>query len=253
MKKSIIVLAVLAFLGIGSSHAQYYRIDPFASGEKMIGLDVGIGGWFGSADFLLENEYGTYAGYQATQLKRDPFNPTVGLIYKRTLENGRINWGNTYRVSMGWWHGTVEGVSTTNPSKTFTTDFKYRNVQLTDLYYAMIPVGDQININVGGGLSLGFNLSPTSTITFSDGTPQVETEGGMDFMDMMTAHIDFMVGADYLISDDFSLSVNFIGYPIDFFGLMDEEGKKGLRGVGEGLYVSKKFPFQLTFGFTYHL
>ena len=72
-------------------------------------------------------------------------------------------------------------------------------------------------------------------------------------MDMMIAMIDFMVGADYRLNDAITLSCNLIGYPIDFFGAVQEEGNKGLRGVGNGLYVSKKFPYQLMFGFTYSL
>lgn len=253
MKKSIFTIVIITLLGIGNSQAQYYRIDPFAAGEKMIGLDLGLGGWFSSADAILNNDYSAYNGYQITDIKRSLFNPTIGFVYKRTIENGRINWGNTYRIAMAWWNGTVEGVSTTQPSKTFTTHYQYRNLDLTDLYYAIIPIGDQLNIIAGGGLSLGFNLSPKSTIEYSDGTPQVETTGGLEFMDMLSAHIDFIVGAEYLINDDFALNANLIGYPIDFFGLFDDEGPKGYRGVGEGLFVTKKFPFQLTFGFTYHL
>ena len=254
MKKtlSIIVLTVLA--ATASLKAQYYRIDPFAAGEKYLGVEVGIGGWLGQSQCTLTtNDYGAYSGYTADNLKRDPFNPTVALIYKRTIEQRNINLGTSFRLAFNWWHGSVEGSATANPANTFTTKFKYTNIEISDLYYLMFPVGDQISINAGFGLTLGLNRDPSSTIEFSNGTPTVETKVGLDFMDLLSAQIDLMVGVDYLLTDDITLSANIIGYPIDFFGMMDDENVKGFRGIGEGLYVSKKFPYQLTIGITYHL
>ncbi len=253
MKKtlSIFVLAVLA--ATASLKAQYYYFDPFANGEKHLGVEAGIGGWFGKAQSLINNSDGAYSGYKADKLKRDPFNPTIAIIYKRTIENRNVNVGNTFRLAFNWWHGSVDGSDTVNTANTFTTKYKYTNIELSDLYYLMIPVGDNISINAGFGLTLGLNRDPSSTIEYSNGTPSVETKGGLDFMDLLSAQIDLMVGVDYMLTDDLTLSANIIGYPIDFFGLMDDENVKGLRGVGEGLYVSKKFPYHLTFGITYHL
>lgn len=256
MKKQKIMLFMVFLMsaGMGNAYAQYYRFDPFAGGEKMIGVDVGTGFWLGNSDVkIIDNDYGAYSGYVAESLKRPPFNPTVAFVYRRTLDNGNVNWGNTYRIAFNWWQGTVEGVSTSNPNKAFSTDFKYRNIEITDLYYIMIPIGDQFSINAGGGLSIGLNMSPHSTIIYSDGTPSVKTEGGLAFMDMLSAQIDLVVGADYLINDNITLSANFIGYAFDFFGLLAEGEEKGFRGVGEGLFVSKKFPAQFTVGVAFHL
>lgn len=255
MKKTILSLAMISIVAMFSANAQIrYVYDPFANGDKYIGLEAGLGGWFGPAEFKINDSYGSpYAGYKAEKLKRSPLNPSVAFVYKRVIEGNRISWGNNFRLALNFWHGTVEGSDSLNAAKTFSTDFNYKTVELTELYYAMIPIGDQLYINAGIGLSLGLNLTPKSTITFSDGSEPVKTEGGTEFMDMMIAMIDFMVGVDYRLSDAFTLSCNIIGYPIDFFGAVQEEGNKGLRGVGNGLYVSKKFPYQLMFGFTYTL
>lgn len=253
-QKNMLFLLFFMAAGMSGAYAQYYRFDPFVGGEKMIGIDVGTGFWLGNSDVkIIDNSYGPYSGYAAQSLKRPPFNPTVALVYRRILDNGTVNWGNSYRVAFNWWSGTVEGVSGSNPTNTFTTDYKYRNLELTDLYYIMIPIGDQFFVNAGGGLSLGLNMAPKSTISYSDGSASVDTEGGLDFMDMISAQIDFVVGADYLLSDNISLSANFIGYAFDFFGLFADGEEKGFRGVGEGLYVSKKFPAQFTVGVTFHL
>lgn len=257
MKKALLLLAMLSLISMFSVNAQIrYYYDPFVNGDKSIGLEAGLGGWFGSANSLIiDNSYGgsPYTGYTADKLKRSPLNPSFAFIYKRVLEGNTISWGNTFKVALNMWHGTVEGSSTTNPANTFSTDFNYKTVELSQLYYAMIPIGDQFYINAGFGLSLGANLTPKSTITFSNGTEPVETEGGTDFMDMMICTIDFIVGADYRINDALTLSCNLTGHPIDFFGIFDEEGTKGMRGVGQGLYVSKKFPYHLTLGITYSL
>ncbi len=258
MKKAILSLAMFTMLAVCGANAQVrYVYDPFANGDKYIGLEAGVGGWFGSSDFKLNvdpyNTYSPYFGYSADKYKRTPLNPTVALLYKRVIEGNSISWGNNLRLAMNFWHGTVEGSSITNPANTFTTSFNYKTVELSEFYYAMIPVGDQFSINAGLGLTIGLILSTNSTIEFSDGSEPVTTQGGTDFMDLMLGMIDFMVGANYRISDSFTLSCNILGYPIDFFGLFDDEGNKGLRGVGERLYVSKKFPYQLTLGFTYSL
>lgn len=258
MKKAILSLAMFTLLAVCGANAQVrYVYDPFVNGDKYIGLEAGLGGWFGSADLRLNvDSYNTsspYLGYTADKYKRSPLNPSIALLYKRVLEGNRISWGNNFRVALNFWHGTVEGTSITNPANTFTTTFNFKTAELTELYYAMIPVGDNLSINAGLGLTIGLNLTPKSTIEYSNGTPAVNTQGGTDFMDMMMAMIDVMVGVDYRVTDAITLSCNLLGYPIDFFGLFNDEGNKGLRGVGEGLYVSKRFPYHLTFGFTYSL
>lgn len=254
MKRTVIVFSALMMLALGSAKAQIrYVYDPFANGDKYFGLEAGIGGWLSSSETKIVGYTTNYEGYSPNQLKRTPFNPSVAIIYKRVLEGNTISVGNTYRMVFNWWHGTVEGTSLTNPANTFTTTFNYRTAELSDIYYAMIPIGDQISVNVGGGLTIGANLSPKSTIEFSDGSTAVNTQGGTDFMDLLTATIDFIVGVDYKLNDSFTLSCNLYGQPIDFFGLFEDDNVKGLRGVGDGLFVSKKFPYHLTLGFTYML
>lgn len=255
MKKAVFIFAITIIATTCVKAQQIrYTYDPFREGDKYISVEAGLGGWLGGKDYKLTNTTsGPYAGYNATKMSRDPFNPNLAIVYKRVLENDKISWGNNFRLAMNWWHGTVEGVSTTNPSKTFTTDYKYSNVDFSSLYYAMIHVGDDFEIDAGFGLSLGFSMMPKSTISYSDGTPTMNTEGGLDIMDLLTCTIDFMVGVEYHLTESISFSGNLIGYPIDFFGLLGDEETKGMKGVGEGLYVSKKFPYQLTFGFIYAL
>lgn len=126
-------------------------------------------------------------------------------------------------------------------------------MELTGLYYAMIPIGDDFFINAGLGLTIGINLTPESTIEYSNGLPAVNTKGGTEISDIFMGMFDVMAGVDYRITDAITLSCNLLGYPVDFFGIINRDGIKGLRGVGEELYVSKKFPYHLTFGFTYSL
>ena len=257
MKKKFFTITLLTLISLSGLKAQYYyTFDPFSDGDKHLGIEAGLGGWFGSSDVkITNNDYSSnpYYGFNADNFKRGIMNPNVAILYKRVLEDDRISWGNNYRVALNWWNGTVEGSSTTDPTTTFSTTFSYRNVQLSDLYYIMLPIGDILYINAGFGLTIGLNLSPKSTITYSDGRPTVTTTGGTDIMDLIIGTIDFMAGVDYKLTDSFTASLNLIGYPIDFFGLLEEPETKGLRGVGEGLYVSKKFPFQITLGMTYAL
>lgn len=258
MKKILLVSSMFTLLAVVSANAQVrYVYDPFVNGDKHIGIEAGLGGWFGSADFMLNvDQYNTsspYLGYTVDKYKRSPLNPSIALIYKRVLEGNRISWGNTSRVALNFWHGTVEGSSITNAANTFTTTFNYKSVELTGLYYAMIPIGDDFFINAGLGLTIGINLTPESTIEYSNGLPSVNTKGGTEVSDIFMGMFDVMVGVDYRITDAITLSCNLLGYPVDFFGIINREGIKGLRGVGEELYVSKKFPYHLTFGFTYSL
>lgn len=256
MRKKLFVIALMAVISSGLAHAQFYTtFDPFVNGDKYLGVDVGLGGWLGSSNALLKGSSttGPYAGFAADKLKRPPLCPSVALVYKRVLPQNNVSVASIYRIGMNWWNGTVEGSLTANPSTTFTTKYNYRTVEVTDIYALMIPVGDAIYINAGLGLTIGLNLGAKSTIEYSDGRESVNTTGGGEFMDIMLAEIDFVAGMDYMLNDSFSLSLNLIGYPLDFFGLFDDADTKGLRGVGEGLFVSKKFPFHLTAGITFAL
>lgn len=258
MKKALFSFAVLALLAVSGAKAQVrYVYDPFKNGDKSIGLEAGLGVWFGSSNFKLDIDpfytESPYFGYAADKYKRSPLNPTVSLVYKRVIEGRRVCWGNNFRLTVSLWHGTVEGASTTNPANTFTTSFNYKTFELSEHYYAMIPINDQLFVNAGLGLSVGTVFGTRSTIEYSNGSESVNTKGGTDFLDLLTGLFDVLVGVDYRINDDFTLSCNLTGHPVDFFGLFDDDGKKGLRGVGEGLFVSKQFPCQLTFGFTYSL
>ena len=256
MKKNLLTIALLIIASMSISKAQYYttHYDPFVNGEKSFGISVGSALWFGSSDFLLKTGSKNYTGFNAEKLTRSLFSPSFMIHYKRVLEGNKINWGNSYYIGYFTWSGTVTGTSATDPNLTFTTDYKSSSAELVDFYYAMVPVGDQISINAGIGLALGLNLDPKSTIKYSDGRTDVETKGGLEFIDLLKANIGFLVGADYKLSDSFILNCTLLGYPIDFFGsLNDDEATKGKIGVGEGLYVSKKFPAQLTIGFTYAL
>lgn len=261
MKKALLSFAILLSAFAMNARAQYYtyRYDPFRNGDKYIGLSVGMGGWLSGSDFYLHvDDYNTtspYFGFQAEELSRSIFNPSVMFNYKRVLEGRSISWANNIHFAFSMWNGEVKGTSTTNPALTFTTKYRNTSLNIADLYYAIIHIGDKVELNVGGGVTIGYNFNPKSTISYSDGREDVETSGGLEFMDLMSATIDFMVGADYRLSDVFSLNCNFIGHPIDFFGLGTPEyaETKGMRGVGEGLFVTKKFPFHLTIGFTYAL
>lgn len=262
MKKQLIIATIILAAFCSKANAQYYttmRYDPFVNGNKYIGISVGMGGWFSPADFILNvNSYDTqnpYLNFQANELSRSLFNPSVMIHYKRVLEGRTLSWGNSYYIGYFSWSGKVKGVSKTNPNVTFTTNYHTRNVDLTDLYYAIYHINDNLSVNAGIGMTIGLNLDPKATITFSDGSDDVETTGGLEFMDLLKCNIDFVVGAEYKLSDSFHLNCNFIGYPIDFFGMANNENgdTKGLRGVGQGLYITKKFPFSLTFGFTYAL
>ncbi|MBP5516494.1 MAG: hypothetical protein J6X86_06040 [Bacteroidales bacterium] len=254
MKRNILVLAMLTIAFVGGLKAQFVTYVPFQNGEKGIGLNVGIGGWFGPSDFIIDNSSSSiYNGYQGTKLKRLPFNPSVALHYRRVLSGNRVDWGNSLIIGMSWWSGKVEGEQTANPANTFETNFKYHRFELSDQYYIMIPVGDKLSIKAGIGATLSCNFDPTSTTEFSDGTPSVKSEGGLDFMDRLGCSIDGIVGVEYTLNESFVASCNLTCYAFDFFGLFDDSATKGYRGVGEGLFVNKKLPYQLTFGIAYVL
>lgn len=252
MKKAIITLIVTTFIAI-PAFAQYWTsttsYDPFRNGEKSIGLTFGTGWWFGPSEANILSSYGIFGNYTTTKVSRPPLNPSISFHYKRVLQGNTVSWGNSFLISYNSWSGKVEGAHI-NGDTSFTTEYKFAEIMLSDIYYIMIPVGEKISINAGAGLSIGVNRSTKSTATFSNGN-SMELNGGGEISDWLIGKIIAMAGVDYALSDSFTVSGNVMAWPLDIFGSLGDH--KDMRNVGEGLYVNTKLPFQLTVGFTYSL
>lgn len=252
MKKVFITLALMAFFTM-PSFAQYWTTtstyDPFKNGDKHIGLTVGTGWWFGPSEALNNSQtWDNLYGYTITDVNRPPMNPTISFHYKRVLQGNNVDWGNSFYLSYNRWGGKVEGQ---NVDTTFTAEYQYAEAMISELFYIMIPIGDNLKINAGAGLSIGMGLKSKTTITFSNDKPVMESSNG-EFSDLIIGKIIATAGLDYALSDSFTVSANVLAWPLDIFGAL-KEGVKDMRNLGNDLYVSNKLPFQLTVGFTYAL
>lgn len=257
MRKKILIWAVMALMSV-PSFAQYWTTtntyDPFKNGDKSIGLSVGTGMWFGPSEALISGaDYGYDKGRVITDVSRNVLNPSIALHYKRVLQGNTVDWGNSFFLSYSKWGGKIEGNNSGNDTATkhytFTKEYSWSEVTLSDMFYLMIPIGDNIKINAGLGLTIGIGLPSKSSYTRSDGV--TSDYAGMSFSDLIIGRINVMAGVDYALSDSFTLNANIIGWPFDIFGLMNEH--KNMRAVGNEFYVNTKLPFQLTVGFTYAL
>lgn len=257
MKKNLIILAVMAMMAV-PSFAQYWTTtstyDPFKNGDKYIGLSVGTGMWFGPSEALTSgSDYGINKGRTITNTSRNILNPSIALHYKRVLQGNTVDWGNSFFLSFSKWGGKIEGNNSGNDTAsnrwTFTEEYGWSELVLNDMVYLMVPIGDNIKINAGVGLSIGMSLKAKSTYTRSDG--YTNNSIGMEFTDLLIGRISVMAGVDYALSDSFTVNANVIGCPFDIFGLISDH--KNMRSVGNDFYVNTKLPFQLTVGFTYAL
>ena len=249
MKKTIISMVLAMAFGM-PAFAQYWTTyggyDPFSNGDKHIGLMVGTGGWFSNFEYNISNS--SYSSKKVTDVERALINPSISLHYKRVLSGNTVDWGSSFLLSYTTWGGKYN-VLDTAAKTTFTTKYSYSEVTLSDLIYLMVPIGDDISINAGVGLTIGLGLAPKLSTESSDGSTE-EAQGQSDFGDMLIGRINAMVGADYHLSDSFTVSANLIAWPLDIFSLL---GESKMRGIGNGVSMSDKMPFQLMVGFTYAL
>lgn len=250
MKKNIFAIASILLLATGSARAQfYYYWDPFANGEKSLGVDIAFGGWVDKPTFQLESfASGPYTGYSDGVLKRSFIEPSAALVYKRMIRGSILDWGNIFRINFYYNSGTFEAVSSTNPANTLTTKYNFKSIDVTDLYLLMIPIGETVHINLGGGFAIGHLFAPTSRIDYSDGTPSQELKGNPE---SFSAKLELMLGADYSLNDEFTLTFSLIAHPINLFGFFGEN--PGYTNVGSSLYVSSVLPYYASFGFFYNL
>ena len=254
--KKILLIAFLLLSAVGSVNAQYYLIiDPFSP-----------------ADFKIkQNENGPYNGYTATTVNRSLMSPSINLNYKRVLEFNNVNASNIILLGYTIYRGTVEGVSNSNPDNTFITNYSRGVVEFSDFYSLDIPIGDVFSINAGLGTTVGFVRQPKAITEYSDGSPTheaaqselfsfgdfYEDELELNIWDFFKYTLDYIVGVNYNITDDITLSFNLHGTAINIISelesLFSEETSavKNYEHFGDGLYVSKKLPCRLLFGFTY--
>ncbi len=252
-KKTIITIAAALLLAF-PSFAQYWTTrttyDPFKNGEKHLGVAVGLGGWFGKGEAIINNSIGSLAGYRTTKVSRLPICPTASIHFKRILNGKRVDWGNSFLISFNKWMGTVKGINDSSAT-TFTSKYSYADITITDHYTLMIPIGDNMHVSAGVGMTIGVSIKPKASIEFSDGNTE-SLSYGLNVSELLIARLDAVLGFDYNINDTFTLNAILVGYPIDIFGDMINDNP-GYHNIGEAINVTNKFPFQLMVGSTFAL
>lgn len=244
MKQKLLFLALIAILSLGSAKAQFRTYwDPFARGDKYLGVSYSNGG------FILPNAVEVNTNkYVLNDYSRSFVNPGVAIQYRRVNEHRRLSTANTFVLSFNHWSGKVEGANVTNTDTTWTTKYGINGLFLTDLYSLMIPVGDNLSIDLGLGVTVGSFRTPKYTNTFSDGS----SESGDGSVDGMSAYLNLMLGVDYRLTDNILATCSFTSHAFNIFGMIGSDNP-GFFNARSGVSVSYRMPFQLMLGIMFQL
>ncbi|MBO7489067.1 MAG: hypothetical protein J6T88_02200 [Bacteroidales bacterium] len=244
MKRKLLLLAIIAIVTAGSVYAQFRTYwDPFANGDKYLGISYSNGG------FILPNAVNVNTNkYVLNDFSRSFFNPGVAIHYRRVNEHRNISTANTFILSFNHWSGKVEGAQASNTDSTWTTKYSINGIFLTDLYSLLIPIGDNLNIDLGLGVTIGSFRTPKYTNTYFDGT----SESGNGSVEGMSAYLNLALGVDYRLTDNMLATCSFTTHAFNVFGMIASD-EPGFFTARSGVSVSYRMPYQLMLGILFQL